>query len=634
MFSRMLRLLAGIALIVTLAGCKPGQGVAPSTVTPDANHNPEVSIPATPTIKASHTPAPTATPTLTQTPTSTPTPTVTPTPTATPLPQAVVGDTPLSLRAGPGLLYPLVAIAQPGSTLSVYGMHATRPWLKVKVAAPAGDSAWAPASQLMTTDMHIQALTEDEALPPPPAIIPKWRGEVVEKVCGNVSLDYIGPDESGKPTKKQITDMVSDLLDDLNVAVSWSKTSCEVSLDIEIKIKMSKAKYYYKGTDILAGECYSGVTVNGKFTLSADPNTKLTTAEDVTTPISGSLSTCDTISDYQQELAQVLVDGLRGIWGERVLISGMLNEDEYIPIHARAKLIFLSPSTKNLEPYLIQAMRSNHEDRITLWRGFVELTGKDFGEDEFLMRRWAASEQIKALEQEDERAKEMAANHLSMITAQELGFDLAAWQAWLDEHLNPKPAFSFEAENSPWQVYVEPFKVDGLLQATSKISGGLYTWHIVTQEGFLLAVIPDVSLTTSDFYMAADFWVLKGPQDAEYGFVFDWTDADNFRYLGFNQEGEYFYKIKFGGEIKTHQSSQLDEWLFNLMHPLNRFSPKKANHLAARYQDSVLSLYLNHYLLGTFDALEPGEGKLGLGLGLSSAESVDFQISNFEVCTP
>lgn len=94
------------------------------------------------------TPAPTATPTptptVTPTPTATPTPTVVPTPTPTPTPVQVrvrLGLTQrVNLRTGPGLTYPVVAQAVPGTRLTV--LEARDGWVRVCCVGDATGWVW------------------------------------------------------------------------------------------------------------------------------------------------------------------------------------------------------------------------------------------------------------------------------------------------------------------------------------------------------------------------------------------------------------------------------------------------------------------------------------------------------------
>jgi uncharacterized protein YgiM (DUF1202 family) len=76
----------------------------------------------------------------TATPTKTPSPTPTTTPTATPLPDASVGELLTNLRSGPGVGYPIITEAQPGTPLTVLGKSADTEWLKVTM--PDGTEGW------------------------------------------------------------------------------------------------------------------------------------------------------------------------------------------------------------------------------------------------------------------------------------------------------------------------------------------------------------------------------------------------------------------------------------------------------------------------------------------------------------
>jgi hypothetical protein len=196
---------------------------------------------------------------------------------------------------------------------------------------------------------------------------------------------------------------------------------------------------------------------------------------------------------------------------------------------------------------------------------------------------------------------------------------------WLDEHLNPNPAFSFQAKEQLWPVYKEPYKISGWLEATNKLAGGKYTWQISAKRGFMYHVLPDTDIQIADFSLAADFQLVKGPDDSEIGLVFGWVDPENFDYFGINQKGEFFLYRNSKGQWKT------------LLYPeaSDLFNPKKINHLSAWRQGSKLYLYLNHSLLTIYMGTSPAKGKFGLGFGLhQSGDAADWQVTNFEVSAP
>lgn len=107
-------------------------------------------------------PPPTATPTATTTPSSTPTPTLsptgTPTPTltssATPTPSpnpelaVLVNNARLNVRSGPGLVFPIVTVVPPGSTLRVVAQSSDHAWWNV-CCLENGYSGWISAAYML-----------------------------------------------------------------------------------------------------------------------------------------------------------------------------------------------------------------------------------------------------------------------------------------------------------------------------------------------------------------------------------------------------------------------------------------------------------------------------------------------------
>lgn len=629
MFPRLLRNLTGTMLVVILTSCGPGQVFGPTFI-PTATHTATATFTPTQTLTPTFTPTATFTATATATPTASFTPTQTPTFTATPLPRVTVGENPLNLRSGPGLLYPVVSVVESGASLGVMGEHVIRPWLKVK--SPTGGSAWAPTASLVSGEEEFSALLNEIELPIPPAMPPRWQGEPVAVVCGQISLEYDGPDVSGKPTVSEIKKLVQDILEDLYVTVNWSGEVCDAQLEILVQIKMLSANYYYIGSGEFAGVCYSGVVVKGEYQLSSAAPAKLSTKTNKSEPVAGRLSSCPPISSYQSELAEVIISGLRGMWGDRVLLIALDHKDEFVSAYANREIWKLNPAAKDLAPFLIEELRSNSEHRIILREVYKRVTGKDFGDDDFLMTRWAASEQVKSLSQADERKRELAAYSLYLLTGHDAGVEKNDWQVWLDAHLNPIQAFSFNTRQEIWPQYQEPYEIPGWLTASSKISGANYSWHFTAQNGFMLPVVPITTTTAADFYIAADFQMIKGPEDSRFGFVFGWVDDANFYYFGVNPQGNFTLSVKYSGKWKTLLTTSAAQ--DDMVRPIP-FDPRQVNRLAIRYQGPLLSFYLNHHLLDTYTRAQLSRGKFGLGFQLTDqGDEADFRIANFEVSLP
>jgi hypothetical protein len=113
--------------------------------------------PATPTSLPSPTPSPSAIPI--PPPTNTPTATITPTPI---MPQ-VVSETPVNVRSGPGLNYPVIGALRPGEKLEVIGRDEQAAWWQVQLAG--GVVGW--VSNSVVEASGVEGVPIAQAPPPP-----------------------------------------------------------------------------------------------------------------------------------------------------------------------------------------------------------------------------------------------------------------------------------------------------------------------------------------------------------------------------------------------------------------------------------------------------------------------------------
>ena len=82
------------------------------------------------------------------TPTPTLTPSSTPTPSPTPELAALVSEVRLNVRSGPGLVFPIVTVLPPGSTLRVAAQSSDLAWWNVCCLAD-GSSGWISAAYVL-----------------------------------------------------------------------------------------------------------------------------------------------------------------------------------------------------------------------------------------------------------------------------------------------------------------------------------------------------------------------------------------------------------------------------------------------------------------------------------------------------
>lgn len=158
---RLLGVLLGLVLLCSVSSCVAGGWLFRML---DARwRQPVVVIPPTPTTVAptftptpTSTATPTATPTATATqpPTPTSTPTSSPTPTSTPTPAlaALVNNVRLNVRSGPGLVFPVVTVLPPGSSLQIVTQSSDLAWWNVCCLAD-GTSGWISAAYVLTSNV-------------------------------------------------------------------------------------------------------------------------------------------------------------------------------------------------------------------------------------------------------------------------------------------------------------------------------------------------------------------------------------------------------------------------------------------------------------------------------------------------
>ncbi|MBC8448032.1 MAG: PD40 domain-containing protein [Chloroflexi bacterium] len=144
----------------------------PPTDTPTAEPPAPTPTPVPPTDTPTPIP-PTDTPTSippTDTPTAVP-PTDTPEPTATPepaAPQAVIGDSGLNVRGGPGTNYPVIATAPPGGSFAIVVKNGDASWWQICCVGPDDKEGWVFAS-LVTVEGATSGIEVAKEIPEPPA---------------------------------------------------------------------------------------------------------------------------------------------------------------------------------------------------------------------------------------------------------------------------------------------------------------------------------------------------------------------------------------------------------------------------------------------------------------------------------
>jgi formylglycine-generating enzyme required for sulfatase activity len=164
-------------------------GCAGPTPTPTPTATPMVTATRTPTSTPTPTSVPTATatPMRTPSPTSTASPTPTPTDTATPTPGAVVKDSSVEIREGPGSVYAVVATYPQGTKLDVLGRSAGKQWLKVRT--PDGQVGWIRV-EFLEVNVAVDVLEVGSAPASPTPRVPQAGATKVLEKAG-ITLVYV-----------------------------------------------------------------------------------------------------------------------------------------------------------------------------------------------------------------------------------------------------------------------------------------------------------------------------------------------------------------------------------------------------------------------------------------------------------
>lgn len=307
---------AVLCLVGLLAtGCAPGSGVS-SSPSPD--------LPGT---TPTHTQPPTAMPTATTTPTMTSTVTPTSTATPTPLPALTVLAEPVKLREGPGEDHIVVAAAAPGENLLLNGKSPDAAWLFVITGS--GQGAWVSTSQVDLSAIRLDDVPLVTDFPEPPPAIKAWQGDPVRVVClgmggqftGNYANDnpnqVFGP---ANPSYSEILAETKDYLRKLGLTVVDGDGECQAAFTVNLSINLLRANY----TDFNgAGSrwCYTGVTVDGSFALTAG-ETSLRFNPSRTRPTRTTILSqdCSVYQYFEPESLFIVLDVLDDLWGQALAL--------------------------------------------------------------------------------------------------------------------------------------------------------------------------------------------------------------------------------------------------------------------------------------------------------------------------
>ncbi len=380
------------ALMVLCTGCGPApEAVATQTAIA------ATAIAASWTTTPTNTPTATPTNTPTATPTNTPTATPTNTPTPTPVPPVSVASGNTKLRNGPDAAYPVAGKVDKGDQLELQARNQDGSWIEVQM--PSGDKAWIPVEKLKLSEGMTGTLPIITEFLPPPTPIHGWRGDPVQTLCLALEASYTGvyhqenPDVTLGPGDSDYDDIYKEIqsyVSQLGLQSVSSDGVCHATLTVKLMINMSGA--YYRGqTSGKTMYCYDGASVSGNVAL-ASSEANLSYYESKMRPGANpeTRSGCPMISRFFGESYFVALQGMRQMWGDRVLLFPVRGNQTDVVQYALQEMITLGPRGKQFVPELIKCLKDSCQPFGTdeIVRALKSITGQDFGEDAANWQQW------------------------------------------------------------------------------------------------------------------------------------------------------------------------------------------------------------------------------------------------------
>jgi len=185
-----------------------------------------------------------------------------------------------------------------------------------------------------------------------------WEEVTVHTLCLEVEQSY--PEIEGE-FSQSIADTAQRVLARVGLQVVAQGSACDAALTIAL---ISEAL----GEEYTSGYCYTGAKSNGQILLAAPDRVQFTF------PISGFRSPPFNISycppepndaPFEEAWSEAILEGLAHLWGPRVLIKALVDEEWWMRKTAALALGEIGPGAVEAVPAIIQTMED--EDWVVRW---------------------------------------------------------------------------------------------------------------------------------------------------------------------------------------------------------------------------------------------------------------------------
>ncbi|MFZ0549101.1 MAG: protein kinase [Candidatus Promineifilaceae bacterium] len=156
------------------------------------------------------------------------------------------------------------------------------------------------------------------------------------------------------------------------------------------------------------------------------------------------------------------------------------------------------------------------------------------------------------------------------------------------------------------------------------ISGGKYVWETTGLQDFFRYCGNTNFTNATNFYESADFQMVSGPEDGQYGLLIRRQDADNHILFEIEDDGYFKVEIQLAGEWET-----LIDWTES-----DLIRSGQINNLAVVTENTHFTLYINNSYVGEFDEDRLTGGYGGLFISLDGGQSSTMEFDNFIVRSP
>jgi len=153
------------------------------------------------------------------------------------------------------------------------------------------------------------------------------------------------------------------------------------------------------------------------------------------------------------------------------------------------------------------------------------------------------------------------------------------------------------------------------------IASGVYHWEATPHQGFIWWNHPAISPVT-DFYIAAEYRQLSGPQGAYVGLIMSLNENDDFYLFSLRRTGDFALEQYYNGQWLS-----LIAWT-----PSPVYHADETNRMDVFVEQGYFSLFVNGVWVADYDAGDIPSGLCGLAGGINDVgESAAWEFDNFEV---